>query len=106
MNTKDPIRLGVPRGGPIQLAHEFIRNFIALGSDRAQLKAEIVNIVATPSAFLTTEMRAAPARAINRPPFTPRSELAPSSMGKGPVHQVSDWCSGAAAYFGWKRWAP
>ena len=20
-----------------------------------------------------------------------------------PVHQVSDWCSGAAAYFGWMR---
>jgi hypothetical protein len=25
MNTKDLIRLGVPLGGPIQLAHGFIR---------------------------------------------------------------------------------
>jgi len=84
MNTKDLIRLGVPLGGPIQLAHEFIRNFIALGSDRAQIKAEIVNVVPNPSAFLTDELRAPLARAIYRPPFTPRSELAPwHQWGKG-----------------------
>jgi hypothetical protein len=29
MNTKDLIRLGVPVGEPIQLAYEFIQNFIA-----------------------------------------------------------------------------
>jgi hypothetical protein len=33
MNTKDLIRLGVPVGKPIQLAHEFIQNFIAQGKD-------------------------------------------------------------------------
>ena len=31
MNTKDLIRLGVPVGEPIQIAHEFIQNFIAQG---------------------------------------------------------------------------
>ena len=31
MNTKDFIRLGVPVGEPIRLAHEFIQNFIAQG---------------------------------------------------------------------------
>ena len=35
MNTKDLIRLGVPVGEPIKLAHEFIQNFIAQGNDGA-----------------------------------------------------------------------
>jgi hypothetical protein len=34
-------------------------------------------------------------------------ELEPTSIGlacgRGLVHRVSDWCSGAAAYFGWMR---
>ena len=51
MNTKDLIRLGVPVGEPIQLAHEFIQNFIAQGYDGAQLEAEIFNIVADPPPF-------------------------------------------------------
>jgi hypothetical protein len=41
MNTKDLIRLGVPVGEPIALAHEFIQSFIAQGNDGAQLEAEI-----------------------------------------------------------------
>jgi hypothetical protein len=41
MNTKDLIRLGVPVGEPIQLAHEFIQNFIAQGKDGALLEAEV-----------------------------------------------------------------
>jgi len=36
----------VPVGEPIQLAHEFIRNFIAQGNDGAQFEAGIFNIVA------------------------------------------------------------
>jgi hypothetical protein len=51
MNTKDLIRLGVPAGEPIQLAHEFIQNFIAQGNDGALLEAEVFNIVANPPAF-------------------------------------------------------
>ena len=51
MNTKDLIRLGVPVGEPIALAHEFIQNFIAQGKDGALLEAEIFNIVANPPAF-------------------------------------------------------
>ena len=35
MNTKDLIRLGVPVGEPIALAHEIIQNFIAQGNDGA-----------------------------------------------------------------------
>ncbi|HEY8899243.1 MAG TPA: RtcB family protein [Chthoniobacterales bacterium] len=77
MNTKDLIRLGVPAGEPIKLAHEFIQNFIALGNDGTQLEAEIFNLVADPSAFFADPLRAPLARAIFRPAFTPRAELAP-----------------------------
>ena len=77
MNTKELIRLGVPVGKPIQLAHEFVRNFIAQGSDGAELESEIFNIVADPSAFFADELRAPLARAIYRPAFTPRAEPAP-----------------------------
>jgi len=39
MNTKDLIRLGVPVGEPIQLAYEFIQNFITPDGRRAVLAA-------------------------------------------------------------------
>jgi tRNA-splicing ligase RtcB len=67
----------VPVGEPIALAHEFIQNFIAQGQDGALLEAEIFNIVANPPAFFADELRAPLARAIYRPAFTPRAELAP-----------------------------
>ena len=78
MNTKDLIRLGVPVGEPIALAHEFIQSFIAQGQDGALLEVEIFNIVANPPAFFADELRAPLARAIYRPAFTPRAELPPS----------------------------
>jgi tRNA-splicing ligase RtcB len=77
MNTKDLIRLGVPVGEPIKAAYEFIHDFIAQGNDGAQLEAEISSIVANPPAFFADALRAPLARAIYRPPFTPRAELAP-----------------------------
>ena len=67
MNTEELIRLGVPAGKPIQLAHEFVRNFIAHGSDGAELEAEIFNIVADPSAY--DELKAALERIGVEPPF-------------------------------------
>ena len=75
MNTKDLIRLGVPVGEPIRLAHEFIQSFIAQGNDGALLEGEIFNVVANPPAFFADELRAPMARAIYRPAFTPRAEL-------------------------------
>ena len=39
MNTKGLIRLGVPVGEPIQLAYEFIQNFITPDGRRAVLAA-------------------------------------------------------------------
>ncbi len=98
MNTKDLIRLGLPVGEPIKLAHEFIQNFIARGKDGALLEAEIFNIVANPPAFFADELRAPLARAIYRPAFTPRAELAPwRQWGEGleaeAVKQMANACA-------------
>src|ERR1700736_2161787 len=98
MNTKALIRLGVPVGEPIELAHEFIKNFVAQGKDGAQLEAEIFNIVAHPTAFFADELRAPLARAISRPAFTPRPELAPwRQWGEGleaaAVQQMVNACA-------------
>jgi tRNA-splicing ligase RtcB len=98
MNTKDLIRLGVPVGEPIALAHEFIQNFIAQGKDGALLEGEIFNVVANPPAFFADELRAPMARAIYRPAFTPRAELAPwRQWGEGleaeAVKQMANACA-------------
>lgn len=98
MNTKDLIRLGVPAGEPIKLAHEFIQNFIAQGNDGAQLEAEIFNLVADPSAFFADPLRAPLARAIFRPAFTPRAELAPwkqwgADLEAEAVKQMANACA-------------
>jgi tRNA-splicing ligase RtcB (3'-phosphate/5'-hydroxy nucleic acid ligase) len=98
MNTKDLIRLGVPAGKPIQLAHEFIQNFLAQGNDGAQLEVEIFNIVADPPAFFADELRAQLARAIYGPVFPGRLELAPwRQWGEGleadAVKQMADACA-------------
>jgi len=98
MNTKDLIRIGVPPGEPIKHAHAFIQSFIALGNDGAQLESEIFNIVADPSAFFADELRAPLARAIYRPAFTPRAELAPwRQWGDGlepeAVKQMANACA-------------
>ena len=107
MNTKDLIQLGVPLGEPIRLAHEFIQNFIAQGKGGAlpsglelveRLEAEIFNIVANPPAFFADELRAPLARAVYRPAFTLRAELAPwRQWGEGleaeAVKQMANACA-------------
>ncbi len=77
MNTKGLIRLGVPVGEPLQLAQDFIHNFMAQGNDYARSEAEIIRIVTDPSAFLADELRSPLARAVYRPNFRPRTEPAP-----------------------------
>jgi len=108
MNTKDLIRLGVPIGEPIHLAHEFIQNFIAQGNDGTQLEVEIFNIVANPPSFFADELRAPLARAIYRPAFTPRAELAPwRQWGEGleaeAVKQMANACALPVAVVGGLR---
>ena len=103
MNTKDLIRLGVPVGEPIKLAHEFIQNFIAQGNDGAQLEAEIFNIVANPPAFFADELRAPLARAIYRPAFTPRAEL-PLRRLCGEGSAVGKEALPRSAFAPWRQW--
>jgi tRNA-splicing ligase RtcB len=98
MNHQDLIRLGVPAGEPIKRAHEFIKSFMAQGNEGAQLESEIFNIVANPPAFFGDELRAPLARAIYRPAFTPRAELAPwRQWGEGleaqAVQQMANACA-------------
>ena len=98
MKTNDLVRLGVTGDEATRLAHEFIRAFIAQGNDDAQLEVEIVNIVANPAAFFEDELRAPLARALYRPAFTPRKELAPwRQWGEGleaeAVKQMSNACA-------------
>jgi tRNA-splicing ligase RtcB (3'-phosphate/5'-hydroxy nucleic acid ligase) len=98
MKTNDLVRLGVAGDEATRLAHEFIRAFIALGNDAAQLEMEIVNIVANPAGFFEDELRASLARALYRPAFTPRKELAPwHQWGEGleaeAVKQMSNACA-------------
>ncbi len=98
MNTKNLISLGVPGGEPVELAHEFIRSFIAEGNDGARIEAEIFNIIADPTAYFGDPLRAPLAGALYRPAFTPRAELAPwRQWGEGlepdAVKQMANACA-------------
>src|SRR4051812_26131456 len=98
MKTQDLIRLGVPDGEPIRLAHEFIRDFVAEGNDGAEIEAEIYKFVAQSIGFFGHALRAPFARFIYRPPFMPRAGLAPwRQWGEGldanAVQQMANACA-------------
>ena len=98
MNNQDLIRLGVPQGDALKLCYEHMRRLFARGLDREQVEADIFNIVANPPAFFADELRAPLARAIYRPAFTPRAELAPwRQWGEGleaeAVKQMANACA-------------
>ncbi len=98
MNNQDLIRLGVPQGDALKLCYEHMRRMFARGLDREQVEADIFNIVANPPAFFSDELRAPLARAIYRPAFTPRAELAPwRQWGEGleaeAVKQMANACA-------------
>jgi tRNA-splicing ligase RtcB len=103
MNTKDLIRLGVPVGEPIALAHEFIQNFIAQGKDGALLEGEIFSVVANPPAFFADELRAPLARAIYRPAFTPRAEL-PLRRLRSDRSALGGEALPRSAFAPWRQW--
>lgn len=98
MNTQDLIQLGIPEGEPLQLANQHMRRLFAQGQDRAQVEAELFQIVADPPAYFGDATRAPLARALYRPPFTPRADLAPwRQWGEGleaeAVKQMANACS-------------
>ena len=98
MNTQDLLRLGVPAGEPIRLAHEFIRAYITQGGEGVHLAGEVADLVADPAAYFGDPVRAPLARALYRPAFTPRKELAPwHQWGEGleasAVQQMANACA-------------
>jgi tRNA-splicing ligase RtcB len=98
MNTKQLNFLGVPSGEPIKHAHDFIQQYIAAGNDGARLGDEIFQIVADPAAFFEDPLRAALARALFRPAFTPRAELATwrqwgTDLEADAVRQMANACA-------------
>ena len=98
MNTKDLLQLGVPQGEAMKRAHEFILAFRDSGGDMSQLESEVAAVVANPAEFLGDPMREAFARALYRPAFTPRAELAPwRQWGEGleaeAVKQMANACA-------------
>jgi tRNA-splicing ligase RtcB len=98
MKTEDLTRLGVPLGEPMKQVHEFIKNYVAQGNEGANLLNELVQIIANPTAFFGDPLRAPLARALYKPPFTPRAELAPwRQWGEGlepeAVKQMANACA-------------
>lgn len=98
MNTNDLIQLGVPEGEPLKLASEHMRRLFARGMERTQVESEIFQIVADPTLYFEDATRAPLARALYRPAFTPRAELAPwRQWGEGldaaAVKQMANACA-------------
>jgi tRNA-splicing ligase RtcB len=98
MKNQDLARLGVPPGKAMKLAYAHMRRMFQQGSDRAAVEAEILSIVADPPAFFADKVRGPLARAVYRPPFTPREELAPwHQWGEGlepdAVKQMTNACA-------------
>jgi tRNA-splicing ligase RtcB len=98
MKTEDLLRLGVPAGDALKLANSHMRRLFAQGLDRPQVETELMQIVADPLAYFADAVRAPLARALYRPPFTPRAELAPwRQWGEGleadAVKQMANACA-------------
>ena len=98
MNTQDLLRLGVPAGEPLRLAHEFIKGFIAQGGEGTHLEAEVSKVVADPPTFFSDPLRAPLARVLYHPPFKPRHDPAPwRQWGEGleasAVQQMANACA-------------
>jgi tRNA-splicing ligase RtcB len=98
MNSKDLIALGVPQGQPVRIAHEFIQAYIEQGNPGVALQDEIGRIIADPPAFFEDALRAPLARAIYRPDYMPRTELAPwrqwgEGLEAGAVQQMANACA-------------
>lgn len=97
MNSSDLIQLGVHQGA-LKLATSHMARLFADGMAREQVEADIFQIVADPPAYFSDELRAPLARALYRPPFTPRAELAPwRQWGEGleaeAVKQMANACA-------------
>ena len=98
MNTKDLIQLGVPEGDAMKHAHSHLRYLFAQGCERAAVEDDVLRVVADPSSYFDDPVRAPLARALYRPAFTPRAELAPwrqwgTDLEADAVKQMANACA-------------
>ena len=98
MKNKTFKALGIPDGAPRELAEQFITDYLASGGDEAQLEDELCQIVVNPAAYFGDPLRAALARSLYRPAFTPRGSLAPwrqwgENLEATAVQQMANACA-------------
>jgi len=98
MDTNDLIKLGVPAGDALKLAHSHLRRLFARGLDRAQVEAEFAGIIAEPARFYDDAEVGELARVILRPQFRPRAQPAPwqqwgSDLDAQAVQQMANACA-------------
>ena len=98
MNTKSLLRTGIPLGEPLRLAQDYLEARATAGSSMTDVEEELLELVATPEKFFDDPDKGRLARALYRPPFTPRSELAPwQQWGEGldaeAVKQMANACA-------------
>lgn len=98
MNRQDIQALGFPEGDALNLASEHMRRLFAQGATRPAVEEELQQILADPPAYFSDEKRAPLARALSRPAFTPRAELAPwqqwgTDLDAAAIQQMANACA-------------
>ncbi|TLD69565.1 RtcB family protein [Phragmitibacter flavus] len=105
MNTQDLINLGIPLGDALKFANVHMRRLFAGGLDRPQVETDLMNIVADPPSYFNDPDRASLARALYRPAYTPRAELAPwqqwgDDLDPEAIKQIANACALPIAFAG------
>ena len=82
----------------MSLAQEHVKRLTEDGLQRAEIEDDLLHIVADPAAYFSDTKRAELARALYRPPFTPRASLAPwrqwgSDLDAEAVKQMANACA-------------
>lgn len=98
MNTADLIKIGVPAGDALKMAHSHMRRLFARGLNREQVEAEFARIIAAPEKFLAAPDAAELARVLTRPRFQPRETPAPwwqwgTGLEPDAVKQIANACA-------------
>lgn len=82
----------------MSLAQEHVKRLAEDGLQRAEIEDDLLHLVADPGAYFADAKRAELARALYRPPFTPRAALAPwqqwgSDLDAEAVKQMANACA-------------
>lgn len=98
MNKNDLLALGIPAGEALDLARSHMLRRFAAGADRPAVEDELQRILADPPAFFADADTAPLARALYRPAFTPRAQLAPwrqwgTDLDPAAIQQMANSCA-------------